>query len=169
MTAIPIITTDRLTMRGPEAEDFALFREFYATAEGSGHYGGPLRADQAFLRLAEDMGHWQLRGFGRWIVTVTDTGEAVGGCGLWHPVGWPSHELTWWLMPRHRGKGFATEASRAVIRHACDALRWSHVETHTRDENGPALKLVARLGGEKIRREEFPDGVTRDVFRMQPE
>ena len=166
MTSIPVITTERLALRGPEAQDFALYRDFYAKATGPGGYGGPLRPDEAFKRLAVDLGHWQLRGFGKWIVCLKDGGKAVGGCGLWHPMGWPSHELTWWLLPEHRGQGYAQEASVAVIRHACNALRWPHVETHIRDENDAARRLVQGLGGKVIRRETFPDGVERDVFAL---
>ncbi len=160
---IPTLKTERLTLRAPEPADFALYRDFYADATGSGNYGGPLRPDQAFQRLAADLGHWHLRGFGKWIITTGD-GTAIGGCGIVHPVGWPSHELTWWLLPEMRGQGFATEASRAAILHACDTLRWPQVETHMRDNNAAARALAERLGGTIVRRETFPDGVTRDVF-----
>ena len=163
---IPSLETERLVLRGPEPGDFALYRDFYATATGEGGYGGPRRPDEAFRRLAADLGHWHLRGFGKWIVCLRDSGEPVGGCGLWHPVGWPSHELTWWLLPGARGKGYAAEASRAVIDHALGELRWDHVETHLRDTNDAARKLAERLGGEVIRRETFPDGVTRNVYKV---
>ena len=161
---IPTLQTERLTLRAPQMDDFALYRDFYADADGSGNYGGPLRADQAFHKLAADLGHWQLRGFGMWIVTTTADNQAIGGCGIFHPVGWPNHELTWWLNVDARGNGYAAEASRAVIRHACAELRWTSVLTHMRDDNTAARNLATRLGGKVVRRETFPDGVTRDVF-----
>ncbi len=163
---IPVLQTERLTMRGPEADDFPLYRDFYADAEGSGHYGGPKRADEAFQRLAADIGHWHLKGFGKWILVERASGKAVGGCGIVHPDGWPSHELTWWLTRDARGTGYATEASRAAITFGYEALGWDTVETHMRDTNTAARALVTRLGAEVIRRETFPDGVTRDVFRL---
>ena len=49
---IPSLETERLVLRGPEPGDFALYRDFYATATGEGGYGGPLRPDEAFRRLA---------------------------------------------------------------------------------------------------------------------
>ncbi len=163
---IPSLKTERLTLRAPQMDDFGLYRDFYADADGSGNYGGPLRADQAFAKLATDLGHWQLRGFGMWIVTTTADDVAIGGCGIFHPVGWPSHELTWWLTKPARGYGYAAESSRAVIHHACTELRWTSVETHMRDENIAARKLAERLGGKIVRRETFPDAVTRDVFEF---
>ena len=35
-----------------------------------------------------------------------------------------------------------------------------------RDENRAARRLAERLGGKVVRRETFPDGVPRDVFRL---
>ena len=69
-------------------------------------------------------------------------------------------------MPEARGTGFATEASQAVIAWAYDTLGWQVVETHMRDDNLPARALAERLGGQKITRETFPDGVARDVFAL---
>ena len=50
------------------------------------------RADEAFRVLCTDIGHWLIKGFGKWIVTRSQTGEALGGCGIVHPDGWPSHK-----------------------------------------------------------------------------
>ncbi|MBY8976200.1 GNAT family N-acetyltransferase [Rhodobacteraceae bacterium NNCM2] len=162
----PVLHTDRLTMRLPEAGDAGLYQAFFADAEGSGNYGGPLRPDQAWRVLAQDLGHWHLKGFGKWVLVLRETGELLGGCGLNHPEGWPSHELTWWLLGSARGKGFATEASRAAITFAYDTLGWPVVETHMRDHNTPARAIAERLGGVVDRRETFPDGVARDIFRL---
>ncbi len=116
--------------------------------------------------LAADIGHWHLLGFGMWVIERRSDGAPIGGCGLYHPEGWPSHELTWWLLEDQRGAGYATEASRAAIVFGYDTLGWPSVETHMRDENLAARRLVERLGGEVVRRETFPDAVTRDVFRL---
>ncbi|MEM6680035.1 MAG: GNAT family N-acetyltransferase, partial [Pseudomonadota bacterium] len=82
--------------------------------------------------------------------------------------GWPRHELTWWLLPEARGAGLAQEASVAIMSFAMNSLGWPSVETHIRDGNLPAHRLAARLGGEKIAREVFPDGHERDVYRLAP-
>ena len=112
----PEITTERLVLRGPVAEDFPTYQEFYADAAASAAYGGPLTAGQAWRKLALDIGHWQLRGFGMWSIIVRDTGQMIGGCGLFWPEGWPRSELTWWIVPQARRNGYAMEASRAAIR-----------------------------------------------------
>ncbi len=163
---IPEIETERLLLRAPRSDDFQTYRDFFADAAASAFYGGPLETHQAWRVLATDLGHWQLRGYGRWAIESREDGMMIGGCGLWWPAGWPRSELTWWLCPSGRGKGFATEASRAAISFAYDVLDWELVETHIDDDNDVARRLISRLGGKIIARESFPDGHERDIFAL---
>ena len=163
---IPTLETERLMLRGPQAEDFSVYRDFFADAEGSRFYGGPLSAEQAWRMLATDLGHWALRGFGRWSVVVKDNGEMIGGCGIWWPEGLARSELTWWIVPSARRNGYALEASRAAVQFGYRRLGWSMVETHMRDENVAAVRLAEKLGGRILARETFPDGVARNVYAL---
>lgn len=165
-STVPEITTDRLLLRGPRAADFPVYESFYADAEASAHYGGPLRADQAWRQLAIDLGHWQIRGYGRWALEERASGTMIGCAGLFWPEGWPRSELTWWIAPAARRKGFALEASRAAIAFAYQTLGWDLVETHMNDDNEAARKLALKLGGKVIAREPFPDGLERDVYAL---
>ncbi|VAV93982.1 hypothetical protein MNBD_ALPHA07-1719 [hydrothermal vent metagenome] len=164
MTA-PVLHTKRLTMRPLKPSDLAAYTAFNAVSDTKvGKYRGGRTQTEVQANLAADIAHWS-KGFGMWLLSLKND-EVIGGAGIAHPDNWPSHELTWWLMPDHRGMGFATEASRAVINCGYDILNWSQVETHMRDENLPARKLAKRLGGTITRRDTFPDGVTRDVFTL---
>lgn len=158
----PVLTTKRLVLRMPEAGDHAAYARFFADAETSHFYGGPLMPHQAWDRLAADIGHFVLRGHGRFVATLD--GQVVGGCGILDVEGWPGHELTWWLLPEARGKGLAQEASRAVLDWAGQTLGRDMVETHFRDENLAARRLTEGLGGVRLRRDSFPDGIDRDVY-----
>lgn len=165
---IPTICSDRLIRRAPDLTDFELYRDFYADPEASGFYGGPLPAAQAWRKLAYDVGHWTLRGFGMWSLVEKASGTTIGGCGIVWPEGWPRHELTWWIGPPARRKGYAEEASRAVMRWAHDTLGWSQLETHIDDQNRAARRLAVKLGGVVLVRQMFPDGVERNVYVMKP-
>jgi [ribosomal protein S5]-alanine N-acetyltransferase len=162
----PELVSDRLVLRMPCADDYPVYRDFFADAEASAFYGGPLDAGQAWRVLAMDLGHWALRGFGRWSVIDRATGAMVGGCGLWWPEAWPRSELTWWIIASARRRGLAFEASRLVIGYAYDKLGWPLVQTHMNDENEAARKLAERLGGTVIARETFPDGLQRNVYAL---
>jgi RimJ/RimL family protein N-acetyltransferase len=116
--------------------------------------------------LALDIGHWGLRNHGRWSAVERETGQMVGSCGFWSPEGWPRTELTWWIIPKARRKGYALEASRAAISFGYRVLGWPSVETHMKDENVAARRLVEKLGGQIIARERFPDGIDRSVYQL---
>lgn len=104
-------------------------------------------------------------GFGVWAIQIKSDKSIVGTCGFWKGLDWP-RELTWWVTPEARGKGIATEASEAVIRHAYSEFKWDIIETYMNDENIAARSLVEKLGGIKSRREMFPDGVNRDIYEF---
>ena len=171
MTSPVVLSTQRLDMRPPEDADLGAYRAFYAVSDVKvGGYRGGRSDDEVRAIHKRDMDHWAAKGFGMFMLRpIADDGVVVGGAGISHPDDWPSHELTWWLTPDARGAGYATEASRAVIAWAYDALGWPVVETHMRDENEPARRLATRLGGVVDRRETFPDGVARDVFALPRE
>ena len=165
---IPTLYTERLILRAPSLADFETYVRFYADAEASSFYGGPMTAAQAWRKLAYDLGHWALRGFGIWALAERQGGQTIGGCGIVWPEGWPRHELTWWIVTPARRKGYAEEGSRAVINWAKQALGWTQVETHINDRNEAARRLAAKLGGLVVARELFPDGLGRDIYSILP-
>ncbi len=163
----PTLLTSRLRLVPLGRDCDALYQRFYTDAEASKAYGGPLSPGAARSRLAADIGTWTLQGFGVWAIQEIQGARLVGVCGFWQGWGWP-RELTWWLLPEARGKGFAQEASVAAIALAYDVWRWPEVQTYMNDENLEARALVARLGGHMAFRQVFPDGIERDVFRLPP-
>lgn len=167
MTALPELTTERLTLRAPTQADLPAYQAFYKVSDVTvGAYRGQRSPDEVVRILADDIAHWQARGFGVWLLRRRGDETVLGGAGLVLDDDWPSHELTWWLMPGARGRGFASEASRAIIAFAYDTLGWDQVRTFMRDHNTPAHRLAQRLGGTKIDRQTFPDGVTRDIYAL---
>ena len=165
----PVLDTSRLTLRAPAPADLPAYRAFYAASDVTeGHYrGGRSDAEVAAIHAA-DMTHWQDKGFGIWLIRTHEDDTVLGGAGLAQETGWPS-ELTWWLMPAARGRGYATEASRAIIAFAHDVLGWPRVQTFMRDWNIASHDLARRLGGIKVAREVLPDGVTRDIYDLPRE
>ncbi len=164
---IPTLETDRLRLVPPGPACDAAYQRFYTDPVASAAYGGPLSRGAAWARLASDLGSWHLQGFGVWAVQRPADGEILGTCGFWQGRGWP-RELTWWLLPEARGQGLALEASRAALRQAYRAWGWPEVRTYMNDDNAAARALVERLGGTRVAREAFPDGLERDVYRLPP-
>lgn len=162
---IPTLYTQRLKLRAPTMADLDAIVAFYAQTEVE--VGGYARRDAAGAqaKLEEMIVSWDLHGHGMWLIETT-RGDVIGGAGLALPDGFPHHELTWFLFQNSQGKGYASEASRAVIAWGYDEAGFDPIQTYMRDENAPAHALAGRLGGKVVRRETFPDGVTRDVFAL---
>lgn len=145
MTQIPTISTPRLTLRAPAIEDFPDFAAFYAS-DRSKFVGGPATPEQSWRMLAVELGHWPLRGYGRWAVEETATGKFVGVIGLWNPEGWPEAELGWDLMNGFEGKGYATEAALAAREYAYDILGWTTVISLVAPGNDGSRAVAKRIG-----------------------
>ncbi|ESP90705.1 MULTISPECIES: GNAT family N-acetyltransferase [Pseudoalteromonas] len=165
MTTITTLETERLKLVAPTTDSLDAYLQFYTDAGASKMYGGPIEPAQVLARLKADLGCWYLYGFGVWVVQEKATGKYIGTCGFWRGYNWPT-ELTWWLLPEGRGKGYAVEASEAAIKHAYDELNFEHVQTYMNDDNAPARALVERLGGVKTDRMCFPDGLYRDIYTI---
>ena len=120
--AIPTIETARLELRGHRREDFAdcvaLWTDLAVTRFISGR---PSTEEEVWARLLRYVGHWAVLGFGYWAVREKGTGRFVGEVGLadFRRAVEPSlngaPEAGWVLAPWAHGKGFATEAVRAVL------------------------------------------------------
>jgi hypothetical protein len=74
---IPTLTTDRLVLRAPAPRDVPAFAAFYRS-EASRFVGGPMTEAETWRYLCQVLGHWTMRGYGRWIVTTRDDDIAIG-------------------------------------------------------------------------------------------
>lgn len=142
---IPTLETERLILRAPGPQDIAPFAAFYASPRAD-FVGGPLTAEGAWRMLAMEIGHWTLKGFGRWIVTTKGSDEAAGMVGLFEPEGWPEPEIGWDLFNGHEGKGYATEAGAAARTYAYTVLGLPTVISLVKPANVASAKVAQRLG-----------------------
>ena len=145
MIQIPTISTPRLTLRPIEARDFADFADFYAS-DRSKFVGGPATAEQSWRMLATELGHWALRGYGRWAVEETGTGKLAGIIGPWNPEGWPEPELGWVVFDGFEGKGIAAEGAARARQWAYDDLGFTTLTSNIVPGNTRSVALAERLG-----------------------
>jgi ribosomal-protein-alanine N-acetyltransferase len=145
LVSIPTLTTERLILRAPSAKDFPAYAEFCASERSRG-VGGPYSRGKAFERLSALIGHWHLRGFGRWMVADPVTDEALGVVGLMHPDEWPEPEIAWSLFDRAEGQGIAYEAAMAARRYAYETLGWTTVVSCASGDNTRSIALARRMG-----------------------
>lgn len=148
LPAIPTLETARLTLRAPRPDDAAPFAAFYGS-DRARFVGGPRAPWESWRYLAEVIGHWALRGFGRWIVEDRASRLPVGLVGLHHPLDWPEPEIGWMIFGGAEGRGFAREAAEAARAHAYGALGWPTAISLVAPENTRSAGLAARLGAQR--------------------
>jgi RimJ/RimL family protein N-acetyltransferase len=114
LTHVPVIETERLTLRGWDESDFPTIAALFADEDTMRFLGGVMDAPTAWRAVATQIGHWAMRGYGFFALEEKSTGACIGWCGPWFPHGWPDKEIGWSLAPEARGKGYATEAAEAI-------------------------------------------------------
>ncbi|WP_245870815.1 GNAT family N-acetyltransferase [Asanoa hainanensis] len=78
---------------------------------------------------------------------LAETGELVGDVVLFlHSRTHRSGELGYMINPQFEGKGYATEASRAMLRLAFEDLGLHRVIGRIDERNEPSAKVLRRLG-----------------------
>lgn len=93
--------------------------------------------------------------FGLWLVYGhEESGMPVGFCGLRTDGVGPGPELLFGLYPTYWGRGFAQEASRAVLAHAFTTLRLPRVTAATDAPNERSARTLSAIGMRFDRRAE---------------
>lgn len=143
----PVLTTERLVLRAPQAGDWPVWREF-ALGPRSAWVGGPMVGPGiAWRAFGHIIGHWVLRGYGLFTVTDRDSGAVLGSVGPWFPDGWPEHEIGWTLWNAEaEGRGIAHEAALASRDFAARNLGWKTAVSYILPANDRSAALARRLG-----------------------
>ena len=123
--SIPVLETERLVLRAPrlgDAKAVAVLANDRRIAENTARIPHPYRvADAEDFIATANLGNEAV-----FIITLRN-GVLIGACGFTQVDRHPP-EIGYWLGVKHWGKGYATEAVRAVIDHIftdldCDAIQ----------------------------------------------
>ncbi|MFI0422507.1 GNAT family N-acetyltransferase [Spongiactinospora sp. 9N601] len=145
--------TERLILRPLTGDDFADYAAMLADPEVAGGLAesvGGSPAD-AWRSLAMFIGHRQIRGFSHWALIEKSTGRFVGRAGPWQPHGFPGLGVGWCLARPHWGKGYATEAARAAVRHCFTVLGASEIVSVILPGNERSIAVAERIGHRHLR------------------
>jgi RimJ/RimL family protein N-acetyltransferase len=130
--------TQRLTFRWWREDDVALALELWGDLSVTARIGriDPVERLRSEVELASQHGvqYWP----------VFDGDAFVGCCGL-RPYE-AIYELGFHLCAAHWGKGYATEAARAVIAHAFEVLKAPSLFAGHHPENEASRRTLLKLG-----------------------
>lgn len=86
------------------------------------------------------------RGFGQWAIEPRAGGSLIGFAGLRAIEGEEEIELLYGLAPAHWRRGYAVEASRAVLGHGFGPARLARIAGRTDVPNRASARVLERLG-----------------------
>jgi ribosomal-protein-alanine N-acetyltransferase len=142
--------TSRLVLREFVPEDWPAVLAYQTEPDYLRYYRWTERtADdvQAFIQRFIDWQRQEPRYRYQLAITLQDTGELIGNCGLRleHP-GAMEGELGYELAPAHWGNGYATEAAHALLTFGFQELRLHRIWAGCIAENVGSARVMERLG-----------------------
>ena len=143
-----MLTTQRLSLRELAAEDRADFDATFRDPETIYAYGylfNPEELDAWFERQAA---HQTRHGYGLWTAVERLSGAPVGFCGIVRRNIENAEELeiSYFIKPRFRHRGYAREAAAACRDYAFNALGAKRVVSCVRVDNAPSRRVAESLG-----------------------
>ncbi len=146
----PVIETERLVLRRWEDADRAPFAAINADPEVMRHLGPLLDRAQSDALIDRIEAGFDDVGFGLWAVEVCDEPDIVGFVGLSRPrfeaPFTPCVEVGWRLARSAWGRGYATEAARAALRHGFEVVGLDEIVSFTTVANERSKAVMRRLG-----------------------
>jgi RimJ/RimL family protein N-acetyltransferase len=140
--------TERLHLRPVRAEDAGVVAAIGADERVMEWFGGAFSREKSDEWLARVIAHWDEHGFGRFAVVAN--GAVVGFVGLsrtdFDAGIVPGVEVAWRLGFDQWGRGYATEAARAVLRDGFERLGLDVIVACTAASNARSRRVMARLG-----------------------
>jgi RimJ/RimL family protein N-acetyltransferase len=149
-----ICETERLRLRALAEGDAEFVLRLTSDPDFREHIGDKGVRDLDSARRFLRDGTWTNQtkpGHGQFRVEIAGTGEPVGVCGLLYRERLDLHDVGFALLPEHRGRGYALEAARAVVRYARETLGIDKVVGLTDSSNLASIRVLERLGLRYVR------------------
>jgi RimJ/RimL family protein N-acetyltransferase len=145
----PPLLSARLQLRRPRDGDLTGLHRVFGDPRVMRFVGAarlPLSRGELVASQGRVREHWAQTGFGPLGVVERTSGRVIGEAGLQQLEGGPEVELTYTLARDAWGRGYATEAGRAVLAWAFGPLALSAVVAVAYPQNHASLHVLHKLG-----------------------
>lgn len=150
-----ILTTKRLILRTWKSTDTPLMAAISSDPLVMEHFPAiqDMTATQALINHINQ--HFETFGYALYAVETKETHEFIGFVGLNHPpfdiphfqpAELPIVEIGWRLSSKHWGKGYATEAAKAVLYYAFTELNLGEIISFTVVANSKSRRVMEKIG-----------------------
>ena len=159
-----ILTTERLILRRFREADLPHWLEHMNTPRVRAHIGGVKPADEFAARIKRVKAKWNDASGGYLALIRRSDGEFLGECGCGALAGTTvpeamrsELEIGWQLRADEWGKGYATEAARALLGLVFGRFGRTIVYSQTSEANRGSWRVMERLGMERMAHLDYDD------------
>ncbi len=148
MMDFPTLETERLILRAVTLDDAAgIFANFSDPDVSQWFLDQPYTQIEQAEAVAREFITKAQTGAGLvWALTLKENGEFIGTCGYEDLDDKQQGEIGFDLAHRHWGRGYMTEALRAIIAYSFTTRNLVKIKVITRTDNARSKKMLEKLG-----------------------
>jgi RimJ/RimL family protein N-acetyltransferase len=151
--SIPAIQTARLRLRAHRADDLNAMTTWWQDPVVTRHIGGKsFSREEIWGKLLRYAGMWPILGFGYWAIEELATGDVIGELGFADfkreiEARFASlPEIGWVLVSTAHGRGYATEAVRAVVAWGDESIDADETMCLISRSNQASIRVAVKTG-----------------------
>ena len=144
------IRTERLLGRRLQQEHFDFVHTMHQNEKVMAHLGGKRSDEETREYFKKNLAHWDIYGYGIWILQDRTAGCLVGRGGIRHAVhgGNKEVEVAYGFLPAFWNKGLATEFVTVIIKIGLIELGFSSLVSVTTPSNLASKRVLKTCGFE---------------------
>lgn len=147
---IPKVETERLILRAPTLADVDVWAAYLADPDVLRYLPRRAitpreRAELAFNAINQGWLQHPVSDIG-WVITLKGDRQLIGWCGAGSAEGSTEAELVYSLGKPYWGRGFATEAARALVRYSFENTAWERMVAAIVPGNAASRRVLEHLG-----------------------
>ena len=162
------LVTERLALRRSRPEDAGTISAYRSDPEVRAHQGWDRTDEEGVREAIEEMAGRAPGEPGGWVqfsVEERESGRLVGDVGISREDDEPGViKVGYTMNPAVQGRGYATEAVRALVAYAFEKLGADLVRAYASADNAPSIRVMEKLGMRLIERIERRDA--NDVWHV---
>lgn len=143
-----LIETERLLLREITLEDKEQMFLLHSNPEVQKYTGeDPITSIEIMEEAIRDRVEWYKKyGYGRWGTFLKDGMQFIGWAGLSYLPEFDEIDLGYRFLPEHWGKGYATEASEAILQYGFENLGLKRIIAIAMKENPASIRVMEKVG-----------------------
>lgn len=143
-----LIESERLSFREIGLKDLEVMFQMHSDLEVQRYTGEPpvKSRDEMEVAIRTRLKDYRRHGYGRWAVLLKGRNTFIGWAGLAFLPEFDEIDLGYRFLPEYWGRGYATEAARAILRYGFDSLLLDRIVAIALKEHKASIRVMEKIG-----------------------